>query len=33
MRTTTMDFIIAGILAIGLLIYLGYAMFNPDRFK
>jgi K+-transporting ATPase KdpF subunit len=28
----TMDFIISGIIAVGLLAYLAYAMFNPDKF-
>jgi K+-transporting ATPase KdpF subunit len=26
------DFILAGIVAVGLLIYLIYAMFNPEKF-
>jgi K+-transporting ATPase KdpF subunit len=32
-KENTMDFIIAGIVAVGLLFYLAYAMFNPDKFK
>jgi len=27
-----MDFIVAGIIALGLLAYLAYAVFNPDKF-
>jgi len=27
-----MDFIIAGIIALGLLAYLAYAVFSPDKF-
>ncbi|MCX6639707.1 MAG: K(+)-transporting ATPase subunit F [bacterium] len=27
-----MDFIIAGLIALGLLVYLIYATFNPDKF-
>jgi K+-transporting ATPase KdpF subunit len=29
----TMAFIVAGILAVLLLAYLGYAMFNPEKFQ
>ncbi len=31
MKDTLMEFIIAGIISIGLLIYLVYAIFNPDK--
>jgi K+-transporting ATPase KdpF subunit len=27
-----MDFMIAGIIALALLVYLAYAVFNPDKF-
>ncbi len=30
--TSPMDFLISGIIAVGLLAYLAYAMFNPDKF-
>ncbi len=31
MKDTLMEFIIAGIISISLLIYLVYAIFNPDK--
>lgn len=27
-----MDFLISGIVGVGVLIYLGYALFNPEKF-
>jgi K+-transporting ATPase KdpF subunit len=32
-RRTEVEFIIAGVIAIALLVYLVYAMFNPDKFN
>jgi K+-transporting ATPase KdpF subunit len=28
-----MGFVLAGLIAVGLLVYLGFAMFNPERFQ
>jgi K+-transporting ATPase KdpF subunit len=28
-----MGFVLAGLIAVGLLVYLGFAMFNPEKFQ
>jgi K+-transporting ATPase KdpF subunit len=27
-----MDFVVAGFISLGVLVYLGYALFNPEKF-
>ncbi len=27
-----MDFVVAGFISVGVLVYLGYALFNPEKF-